>query len=139
MLATLTSKKFSDPDWIYECKFDSVRALIFKNEYFVKVFSRNKIDISENYSEIIQAFSKQTASRFIIDRESVAFKKIIQDQPPFAERIPEKFVNWVHPSLITEVEFSEWTPAGKLRYSRFKGLRFDKPPNEITREEKNEL
>ena len=87
MLATLTSKRFSDLNWRYECKFDGVRALIFKNEYSVKVFSRNKIDISINYPELVQAFSKQTASSFIMDGEIVAFKKKVSSFSKLQQRM----------------------------------------------------
>ena len=31
MLATLTEKRFSDPDWIYERKLDGERLLAFRN------------------------------------------------------------------------------------------------------------
>lgn len=38
------------------------------------------------------------------------------------------------PSLVVEVEFSEWTPEGHVRHASFKGVRTDKPPKEIRRE-----
>ncbi len=43
-------------------------------------------------------------------------------------------VTWVKPRIIVEVEFSEWTKKGLLRHPRFKGLRYDKKANQITRE-----
>jgi len=42
MLATLTKKRFSDPDWIYERKLDGERCLVFKNGNTVRMMSRNK-------------------------------------------------------------------------------------------------
>ncbi|MGX5681203.1 ATP-dependent DNA ligase [Schumannella luteola] len=41
---------------------------------------------------------------------------------------------WVTPSLVGEVEFSEWTPTGKLRHPTWRGLRPDKDPEDVHRE-----
>src|SRR5690606_33714427 len=38
---------------------------------------------------------------------------------------------WVAPSLIGEVEFANWTPAGILRHARWRGIRPDKSIAEI--------
>ena len=45
-----------------------------------------------------------------------------------------KQVHWVHPTLVGEVSFGEWTGDGHVRHSTFRGLRTDKPPKKITRE-----
>ena len=42
---------------------------------------------------------------------------------------------WLKPQLVTQVEFTEWTPDGHLRHSKFVGLRDDKNPREVVREE----
>ncbi|MFK4761276.1 ATP-dependent DNA ligase [Microbacterium sp. ZW T5_45] len=39
---------------------------------------------------------------------------------------------WVRPELVGEVEFANWTPDGILRHSRWRGLRPDKAPDEVT-------
>ncbi|WP_427914734.1 DNA ligase D [Ramlibacter sp. MMS24-I3-19] len=44
-------------------------------------------------------------------------------------------VHWVKPELMAEVSFGEWTREGRVRHSVFHGLRTDKPPKNITREE----
>jgi ATP-dependent DNA ligase len=41
---------------------------------------------------------------------------------------------WLKPRLVTQVEFTEWTPDGHLRHSSFVGLRDDKEARQITRE-----
>jgi bifunctional non-homologous end joining protein LigD len=42
--------------------------------------------------------------------------------------------HWVKPSLVAEVDFNEWTSDGVLRHPSFKGLREDKPAEEVKRE-----
>jgi bifunctional non-homologous end joining protein LigD len=57
--------------------------------------------------------------------------------PPFA--VPPKGrnagVHWVRPSLVAEVEFTEWTSDGRLRHPSFVALRDDKSAPEVTRDE----
>lgn len=38
------------------------------------------------------------------------------------------------PELIAQIEFTEWTPDGHLRHSKFCGLREDKEPRLIIRD-----
>jgi bifunctional non-homologous end joining protein LigD len=45
-----------------------------------------------------------------------------------------KRAHWVRPELVAEVEFTEWTEDGRLRHPSYKGLRLDKPPEEVRRE-----
>jgi len=42
---------------------------------------------------------------------------------------------WVQPVLVGEVDFSAWTPAGRLRHPSWRGLRADKDPADVVREE----
>jgi bifunctional non-homologous end joining protein LigD len=41
---------------------------------------------------------------------------------------------WVEPKLVCEIEFTEWTPEGRLRHPSFQGLREDKPAKGIGRD-----
>jgi bifunctional non-homologous end joining protein LigD len=43
-------------------------------------------------------------------------------------------ITWLEPKLVAEVEFTEWTPDGKIRHPSFQGLRADKKPAEVVRE-----
>jgi bifunctional non-homologous end joining protein LigD len=56
------------------------------------------------------------------------------ERTPFADAEPVKGAHWVKPELVAEVEFSEWTPDGKLRHPRYLGLRPDVAPSEVRRE-----
>ena len=42
---------------------------------------------------------------------------------------------WVRPELVGEVEYGEFTPGGILRHPRWRGLRPDKAPGEVRRED----
>ncbi|MBP7566170.1 MAG: DNA ligase D [Burkholderiaceae bacterium] len=46
-----------------------------------------------------------------------------------------KGVHWVKPRLLAEVSFAEWTREGRIRHSVFHGLRSDKTPRAIVREQ----
>jgi len=41
---------------------------------------------------------------------------------------------WLKPELVTQIEFTEWTPDNHLRHSKFVGLRDDKDAREVVRE-----
>ena len=43
--------------------------------------------------------------------------------------------HWVEPSLVAEVKFTEWTAEGRLRHPIYLGLRTDKDPRDIVREQ----
>ncbi len=51
-----------------------------------------------------------------------------------AKGLPRLAVHWVRPSIVVQVAFTEWTVHGKLRHSRFVGIREDKEPREVVRE-----
>ncbi len=42
---------------------------------------------------------------------------------------------WVEPRMVVEVSFTEWTSDGRLRHPVFQGVRQDKPPAQVRREE----
>ena len=43
--------------------------------------------------------------------------------------------HWVKPTLVGEIEFTEWTDDGKIRHPSFQGLRRDKRPDAVVRED----
>ena len=56
------------------------------------------------------------------------------DRSPFTGRQPQKDAVFVEPTLVCEVEFSEWTGSGTLRHPSYQGLRDDKPATDVVRE-----
>ncbi len=73
-LATLTERRFSDPDWIFERKFDGVRCLAFRDGDEVRLLSRNQKPAEAHYPELVDALAGQRSTEFVIDGEVVAFE-----------------------------------------------------------------
>jgi bifunctional non-homologous end joining protein LigD len=64
-------------------------------------------------------------------------KRLVRKDSPFATAVPRphaKTATYVDPTLVCEVEFTEWTGDGKLRHPSYKGLRDDKAPTDVVRE-----
>ena len=60
-----------------------------------------------------------------------------QKSPPFLNPptgADARRAHWTKPALVAEVDFNEWTSDGVLRHPSFKGLREDKPAQEVRRE-----
>ena len=57
-------------------------------------------------------------------------------KPPFTKALglPRVRAHWVRPEIVVQVAFIEWTVHGKLRHSRFLGIRTDKPAREVVKE-----
>ncbi len=75
-----------------------------------------------------------------IDRLLEKLRPLERDTSPFRAvpkmpRVRKGDVVWVEPKLVAEVEFVEWTHDGHLRAPAYKGLREDKDPKEVRREE----
>jgi bifunctional non-homologous end joining protein LigD len=56
--------------------------------------------------------------------------------PPFTKAVglPRVRAHWVRPEVVVQVSFIEWTTHGKLRHSRFQGIRTDKEARDVVRE-----
>ncbi|MES2639829.1 MAG: DNA ligase D [Myxococcota bacterium] len=62
---------------------------------------------------------------------------LAQTAPPVANPptgMEARGVHWVEPTLVAEVAFAGWSPAGRLRHAVYKGLREDKPARAVVKE-----
>lgn len=74
MLATLTNKRFSSPDWNFERKLDGERCLVFRRKSRLHLLSRNRQDLNATYPELVEALAGQPPGHYIVDGEIVAFE-----------------------------------------------------------------
>ena len=73
MLATLVSKPFHDPGWVYEEKYDGFRLLAYKEGSHVTLLSRNAKDRTSGFAGIAAAIAQLPAKTLLLDGEAVAF------------------------------------------------------------------
>jgi bifunctional non-homologous end joining protein LigD len=73
MLATPVDTPFARPDWVFEEKYDGVRILAYKEGPNVTLISRNALDRSGRYPEIVAELSKLKADTLALDGEVVIF------------------------------------------------------------------
>jgi len=72
MLATIGEGPFSDPNWLFEIKWDGVRALAWVADGKLTLRSRNGLDITKRYPELTTLPAAFAAREAILDGEIVA-------------------------------------------------------------------
>ena len=72
MLATLVSEPFDRPGWVYEEKYDGIRALAYRSGRRVRVYSRNQLELTGGFPAIAAALEKLPGGDFALDGEIVA-------------------------------------------------------------------
>lgn len=72
MLASLGERPFSDPNWLFEIKWDGVRALAWIEDGAATLRSRNAVDITRRYPELARLPQALAARQAILDGEVVA-------------------------------------------------------------------
>jgi len=101
MLATLADRPFSDPNWLFEIKWDGVRALARIENGALALRSRTGVDIARRYPELASLPDALAARQAILDGEIVALDA--QGHSSF-ERLQERMhVRAPSESLVTQI------------------------------------
>jgi bifunctional non-homologous end joining protein LigD len=72
MKAKLVDEPPTHGDWIYELKFDGIRAIAIKAKSKVRLMSRNENKLDGRFPEIVEAVEKLPLEECVIDGEVVA-------------------------------------------------------------------
>jgi bifunctional non-homologous end joining protein LigD len=87
-LATLADKPFSNPDWLFEIKWDGERATAFIRDGEVELRARSGRNITAEYPELRELAKRITARKAIVDGEVVVLDE--SGRSEFA-RIQQRF------------------------------------------------
>lgn len=71
-LAKLVDNPFDSDEWLFEIKYDGVRALAIRDGAHVRMYARSGSEITGQYPEVALAFDAMPFERFVIDGEIVA-------------------------------------------------------------------
>jgi len=80
---------------------------------------------------------REVASRFNgLESDTCPFANLPEKKRTQWALTKEEMKNcvWLKPELVAQVEFTEWTPDGHLRHSKFVGFREDKGAQSVMRE-----
>lgn len=95
MLATLVDEPFNNKDWVFEVKWDGIRSIFYlhKTKDILKLQSRNGIDITRRYPEIIESLKSviNCNDSVILDGEIVVLNK--EGYPDFGSHKERMSVN----------------------------------------------
>jgi bifunctional non-homologous end joining protein LigD len=72
MLATLVDDPFSNPEWIFETKWDGFRSVCFVKDGKARFVSRNQLEMTAQYPELADVPLQVKAKQAILDGEIVA-------------------------------------------------------------------
>ena len=73
MLATLAKETVDGPEWIFEEKYDGIRAVAEKQKERVKLWSRTGQDLTGGFPEIVEAIRSLPDADLTLDGEIVVF------------------------------------------------------------------
>jgi bifunctional non-homologous end joining protein LigD len=105
MLAHPFEKAFDNKEWVFEVKWDGVRAILFKNNREIRIQSRNGNDITRRYPEVVSAakLSLGSCKSAILDGEIVVLNE--NGVPDFHTHQHRMHVQSLHEIMALSVEY----------------------------------
>ena len=70
MAATLTQERFTGPEWTFERKLDGIRVIAYKRGSDVRLFSRNRLPLNDQYPAVVEAIAALPVRDVILDGEA---------------------------------------------------------------------
>jgi bifunctional non-homologous end joining protein LigD len=73
----------------------------------------------------------------MLDDLLAMLRPLTRPTSPYADEVPRQYAKdavWTEPTVVGEVEFTDWTPDHRLRAPSWRGLRPDKSPDEVREE-----
>ena len=72
MLATLVDALPDSRGWVFERKLDGIRALAYREDDAVRLYSRNKLPLEDSFPSVVASLESLSERRFVLDGEVVA-------------------------------------------------------------------
>jgi bifunctional non-homologous end joining protein LigD len=73
MLATLSTEIPTGPSWVFEEKYDGIRALAYRTNKKVRLLSRNELDLTAGFPQVAEAIAALPGGDLVLDGELVIF------------------------------------------------------------------
>jgi bifunctional non-homologous end joining protein LigD len=73
MLATLSKEIVTGPEWVYEEKYDGIRAVAYRDDDHVRLLSRTGQDLTGGFSGVADTIRELPDRDFVLDGELVVF------------------------------------------------------------------
>jgi len=75
MLATLSKELVTGPQWVYEEKYDGIRAVAYRDGDRVRLLSRTGQDLTAGFPHVIEALRALPERDLVLDGELVVFDR----------------------------------------------------------------
>ena len=73
MLATLSKDVVTGPEWVYEEKYDGIRAVAYRDDDRLRILSRTGQDLTAGFTGVAEALRELPDRDFVLDGELVVF------------------------------------------------------------------
>ncbi len=73
MLATLSKELVAGPEWVFEEKYDGIRAVAYRDGDRVRLLSRTGQDLTAGFASVVEALRQLPDSDVVLDGELVVF------------------------------------------------------------------